>query len=119
MASAKPITLTPHFVTQEDKVLALRKEFLELDVNHLESVSKEELFDLIDRKVIEDIKLYINILTSYFQTGTSFDREIAEQLSERMQKDYLGKMTIDSFIQVFLEAEEILQSKICNSREVL
>jgi hypothetical protein len=33
-----------------------------------------------------------------------------------MDKDYDGKITIDEFITVFLQAEEILQKKIIDSR---
>ena len=36
-----------------------------------------------------------------------------------MDKDYDGKITVDEFIKVFLEAEEILRSKIENSRKYL
>lgn len=36
-----------------------------------------------------------------------------------MDKDYNGRVTIDEFIKVYLEAEEILRSKIENSRQHL
>lgn len=36
-----------------------------------------------------------------------------------MDKDYDGKVTIDEFITVFLQAEEILQKKIIDSRNSL
>ena len=35
-----------------DKVNLLRKEFLELDLNHDDFLTKEELFDCLDKKVI-------------------------------------------------------------------
>ena len=39
-------------LTKFDKANILRKEFLELDLNHDEFLTKEELFESLDKKVI-------------------------------------------------------------------
>jgi hypothetical protein len=44
--------------------------------------------------------------------GREFDRNLGTQLYDRIQKDKDGRFKIDDFIKVFLEADEILQSKI-------
>lgn len=41
-----------------------------------------------------------------------FDRDVGNQLYEKMDKDYDGRITVDEFINVFLEAEDILNLKI-------
>ena len=41
------------------------------------------------------------------------------QLYEKMDKDYDGRITVDEFINVFLEAEEILNNKIKDIRTMI
>ena len=39
-------------INKFEKVNILRKEFLELDLNHDDFISKDELFDSLDKKVV-------------------------------------------------------------------
>lgn len=41
---------------------------------------------------------------------------MADQLYDRMDKDYDGRITLSEFVNVYLEAEEILTNKIENTR---
>lgn len=41
-------------MNKAQKIAILRKEFIELDLNHDEFLSKEELFESLDKKVIFD-----------------------------------------------------------------
>ena len=46
-----------------------------------------------------------------------FDREIAEELYEHMDKDHNGKVTIREFIRVFVEADDVLNKKMISARD--
>lgn len=46
-----------------------------------------------------------------------FDRSVAQQLYDRIDKDFSGKVTVKDFANVFLEAEDILRSKSDNTRK--
>lgn len=48
-----------------------------------------------------------------------FDRGIAMQLFEHMPKDHNNQITINNFIQTFIDAEEILRQKVENSKKYL
>ena len=48
-----------------------------------------------------------------------FDRSVAEQLCERLNKDHSGNVSIEEFINIYLQAEDILRSKIENSKQYL
>lgn len=91
------------------KANILRKEFLEADVNHLEYLSKNRLFGILDLKVKhsmsnqhreqelewDNISFFMNnfvnsVILFQIQMGKQFDREVGDQLFERMNKDYSG-----------------------------
>ena len=78
-----------------EKVSALQREFADIDINHDSYVLKEELYAYMDRR-----------------TGIQFDRAIAEELFDHMDKDRNGRVTINEFIKVYIEADEMLQRKI-------
>lgn len=53
------------------------------------------------------------------KAGHEFDRNVALQLYERMDKNYDNKVSREEFINTFLEAEEILAFKIENSKKYI
>ncbi|KAL4492435.1 hypothetical protein ABPG72_005570 [Tetrahymena utriculariae] len=84
------------------KIGILRKEFSELDISHEEYLTKIELFNILDSKI-----------------GKAFDRDLGEQLYQEVKKDQEGKVLVDDFIKVVLQAEKILYSKIHNTKKAL
>lgn len=44
---------------------------------------------------------------------------MADQIFERMDKNNDGRVSIDEFIKVFLEAEDILKQKIENHKKMI
>ena len=60
------------------------------------AISKPELFAFLDR----------------MNGGIQYDRDIRNQIFERMDKNINGEVTINDFINVFIQAEEILKDKI-------
>ncbi|CAD8104814.1 unnamed protein product [Paramecium sonneborni] len=78
-----------------EKANLLRKEFLEIEINHDELLSIEQFYRCLDKKL-----------------RRQFDRELGDQLYQRMNKSFNNKITVDEFIKVFLQAEEILKNKI-------
>lgn len=53
------------------------------------------------------------------QGGNEFDRGVAMQLYERMDKNNDGRVTVDEFKKVFVEAIEILKNKIENCNKYI
>jgi len=84
----------------QEKVARLQREFYNMDLNHDQWVSRQELYTYLDRR-----------------GGKTFDRAIADDIFDQMDKDSNEQVTIDEFIRVFIQAEEILQSKIDKARE--
>ncbi|CAK59302.1 unnamed protein product (macronuclear) [Paramecium tetraurelia] len=85
----------PTSVNAIEKANVLRKEFLEIEINHDELLSIEQFYRCLDKKL-----------------RRQFDRELGDQLYQRMNKSFNNKVTVDEFIKVFLQAEEILKNKI-------
>ena len=83
----------------QEKVARLQREFFNMDLNHDQWVSRQELYSYLDRK-----------------GGKMFDRAIADDIFDQMDKDSNEQVTIDEFIRVFIQAEEILQAKIDKAR---
>ncbi len=79
-----------------EKIAILQKEFSEIDVDHNQLITREELFNYLDRKSI---------------TGKPFDRAIAQELFEHMDKNADGEITVNEFIKTYIEADEILRKK--------
>jgi hypothetical protein len=79
----------------KEKIALLQKEFAEIDVNHDQNITKDELLIYLDRK-----------------SGKQFDRAIANEIYEQMDKNHDGTVTINEFIKVYIEADEILNKKI-------
>lgn len=67
----------PPLVVQNErqrKVSILKKEFLDIDVSHDEYISREEFFDLLDKKVINlpaYLRSFLLILPGDFRVTTS------------------------------------------------
>ena len=59
-------------------------------------ISKSELYMYLDEK----------------NGGYTYDREIADQIFNKMDKNIDGFVTIDEFVNVFMEAEDVLNDKI-------
>lgn len=78
-----------------ERVAILQREFNDIDINHDQWISKPELYAYLDRK-----------------SGGPFDRGIADEIFERMDKDYNGRITVNEFIKVYIEADEMLRKKI-------
>ena len=85
-----------------EKTNILRKEFLECDLNNDELVPMKELLIILDRKCKRE-----------------FDRDVAFQLFERMNKDLEQRVSVDEFIKVWLQAEDILKQKIDGCKKYL
>lgn len=51
------------------------------------------------------------------KSGREFDRNIAGELFDQMDKTHDGYFTIDEFIRVYLEADEILRRKIDTAKQ--
>lgn len=78
-----------------EKVAILQREFADIDINHDTWISRQELYTYLDRR-----------------SGGQFDRGIADEIFERMDKDQNGRVTINEFIKVYIEADEMLRKKI-------
>lgn len=78
-----------------EKVAALQREFSDIDINHDDWISRQELYGYLDRR-----------------SGAQFDRAIADEIFEHMDKDNNEQVTINEFIKVYIEAEEMLRRKI-------
>lgn len=78
-----------------EKIAILQKEFAYIDADHNEYISRDELYSYLDRK-----------------SGKEFDRAIANEIFDHMDKNHDNKVTINEFIKVYIEADEILRKKI-------
>ncbi len=74
----------------------LRQAFEMMDLNNNQSISKEELFQYLDMQ----------------NNGEPFDRDIGDQLFDRMDKNHDEQVTLNEFIKVFVEAENVLMEKM-------
>lgn len=97
-------------LSHQDKTSLLKKEFADMDVPLDHPISKDELFNYLDFKV--DFR----IIPTFWKAHSTFDRGIAMQLFEHMPKDHNNYITINNFIQTFIDAEEILKQKVENSK---
>eukprot|EP01017_Pseudomicrothorax_dubius_P028157 TRINITY_DN3326_c0_g2_i2.p1 TRINITY_DN3326_c0_g2~~TRINITY_DN3326_c0_g2_i2.p1 ORF type:complete len:330 (-),score=48.89 TRINITY_DN3326_c0_g2_i2:584-1573(-) len=86
-------------LSQIGKLTLLKKEFSELEPSKSTALSQEQIFEYLDRKCGGD---------------ELFDRDIGNQLLDRITKDPDGCVTVDQFITVFLEAEELLRGRLTN-----
>lgn len=66
-----------------EKTNILRKEFLELEINHDEFLTQAQLLGALDRKARKE-----------------FDRDVALQLYDHMSCDHNGRVTVDEFVKV-------------------
>lgn len=73
---------------------------MELNISESMKLTQDELFEILDKK-----------------GKKQFDRSVAQQLYDRIDKDFSGKVTVKDFANVFLEAEDILRSKSDNTRK--
>ena len=78
-----------------EKINVLQKEFAEIDVDHNTYINREELFSYLDRR-----------------SGKEFDRNIANEIFDHMDKNHDNRITVNEFIKVYIEADEILRKKI-------
>lgn len=78
-----------------EKIALLQKEFADIDVDHNQYISRDELYRYLDRK-----------------SGKQFDRAIANEIFDHMDKNHDNQVTINEFIKVYIEADEILIKKI-------
>jgi len=83
-------------LTPSERVKILRQEFARLDLNHDSTLSRDELFSALDE----------------LNEGRQFDRGVAVQLYDRMDQNHDGYVTVEEFVKVFMEAEDILKQKI-------
>lgn len=81
------------------KVAILQKEFQEIDIDHNQSISRQELYSYLDRR-----------------SGVTFDRGIANEIFEQMDANQDQGISINEFIKVYLEAEDMLKKKIDASK---
>ena len=80
-----------------EKTNMLRKEFLESDINYDEFITLQQLYAVLDDK-----------------SKKRFDRDVGQQLYDRMNHDYDGRITVDQFIKVCLII--ILSSGLASGR---
>ena len=78
-----------------EKIALLQREFADIDADHNQWISREELYSYLDRK-----------------SGKEFDRAIANEIFDHMDKNQDNRVTINEFIKVYIEADEILRKKI-------
>lgn len=69
----------------EDKVSALRREFDQIDLDHNTYINREELYQYLDRK-----------------TGKPFNRNIANEIFDHMDKNHDNRITVNEFIRVYI-----------------
>ena len=90
----------------------LRQAFEMMDLNNNQSISKEELFQYLDMQVPQN-PFHRNPPSNLPQNnGQQFDRDIGDQLSDRMDKNHDQQITLNEFIKVFVEAENVLMEKM-------
>lgn len=46
------------------------------------------------------------------KSGQIFDRDVADELFDRMDKDHNHMVSVDEYIKIFIQAEEVLNNKI-------
>jgi len=94
------VTASANDAQLRSRIEFLTKAMRDIDVNHDEYISREELFMYLDRKAERE-----------------FDRNIANEIFEHMDKNHDGTITVDEFIRVYLEADEILRKKIETAKQ--
>jgi hypothetical protein len=88
--------------TKDERIGVLKQEFAQLPSNRWTNLTRDELFNYLDQK-----------------GKRPFDRDVGEQIWDRMMQNDQGESTVDEFIKVFMEAEDILQAKIDNANSYL
>ena len=88
-------------MTWEQQKEALTREFRRMDIDKDDRLTQEDLCYYLDQK----------------NDGVEFDRNVALQLFEKMNKDEDGKVTVNEFIRVWSVAQKNLEEKIkyCNA----
>eukprot|EP01017_Pseudomicrothorax_dubius_P036248 TRINITY_DN5171_c0_g1_i2.p1 TRINITY_DN5171_c0_g1~~TRINITY_DN5171_c0_g1_i2.p1 ORF type:complete len:456 (+),score=128.33 TRINITY_DN5171_c0_g1_i2:36-1403(+) len=86
----------------KERTALLKREFGMMDSRRQSRLRSEDLFAYLDEK-----------------TGRPFDRVVGGQIFERMAKSDDGSSTVDEFIKVFLEAEDILSHKVDTADKLL
>ena len=83
----------------------LWRHFEKIDKDHDRKISKIELFEFLDLRVREN----------GFEDG-QFDRAVASELFEKMDRDNDELVTFDEFCKVYIEVEERLCHKLAQYR---
>ncbi|EAR94271.2 transmembrane protein, putative (macronuclear) [Tetrahymena thermophila SB210] len=78
------------------------KEFQKLKVSSTQKLNKDELFQILDKKL-----------------GKQYDRSIANQLIDKLDTDEDGKFQASQFFSIVIEASQTLQDKIEQNRDFL
>lgn len=81
--------------TKEERIIILKQEFAQMPSNRWTNLTQADLYTYLDEK-----------------GKKQYDREVGDQIWERMIKNEQGESTVEEFIKVFMEAEDILQAKI-------
>ena len=74
----------------------LLNQFADMNVDSNKWISRAELYMYLDKR----------------NGGNPYDRDIGNQIFERMDKNINGEVTVNDFIDIFMQAEEILKDKI-------
>ncbi len=74
----------------------LLNQFADMNVDPNKWISRAELYMYLDKR----------------NGGSPYDRDIGNQIFERMDKNINGEVTVNDFIDIFMQAEEILKDKI-------
>mmetsp|Transcript_14763 Transcript_14763/g.16952 ORF Transcript_14763/g.16952 Transcript_14763/m.16952 type:complete len:475 (+) Transcript_14763:35-1459(+) len=90
-------------LSTSEKTKLLNKEFDRIDVNHDQILKYEELCQALDA----------------IGEGKTFDRDVARQLYDEMDRNHDGVITRKEFVGVFLDAERTLLDKIQKCKEVI
>eukprot|EP01017_Pseudomicrothorax_dubius_P014260 TRINITY_DN1667_c0_g1_i2.p1 TRINITY_DN1667_c0_g1~~TRINITY_DN1667_c0_g1_i2.p1 ORF type:complete len:422 (-),score=69.17 TRINITY_DN1667_c0_g1_i2:395-1660(-) len=85
-------------LTNEERERLLKQEFAQLPSEQWGKLTSESLFGYLDMK-----------------TGRPFDMSVGIQVWEQMHKNPDETSTVDEFIRVYIQAEDILRSKIQNA----
>ena len=94
------------YIPFPERLRIVKEELNKIGIRTETSVSRDQLLLILDRKVIKNVHYNHQI------GGKTFDRNVATQLIERIDKDMDGTFTIEEFLRVYFEAEDVLRSKI-------
>ena len=78
----------------------LRREFDEIDVNHDAHLSYQEIHTFLSKRA-----------------GKAFDKQLCQELFAKMDKNEDDAITVDEFIRSYIEAEDMIKSRMDDLRE--